>query len=177
LRRVRDLRLAGLIAFVAALAVGLLVGLVVHLLLGGHLGWEDFNLPGLVEGLAFLLAFTLSLFAAKRAVRVPCSTLLTAGAVAPPPARRLAQPVPLLENPAENPGRYAVLLDEGGRPVGAIGLAPDIVPWEAAPVVSGEVAITELAPLFWQGDAVLVADGERVHGLITRERYLRAVVS
>ncbi len=176
MRRVRDLRLAGLIAFVAALAVGLLVGLVVHLALGGHLGWEDFDLPGLVEGVFFLFAFTLSLFAAKRAVRVPCSTLLTAGVVAPMPARRLAEPLPLLENPAENPGRYAVLV-EGGRPVGAIGLGPDIVPWEAAPVVSGEVAITELAPLFWQGEAVLVADGERVHGLITRERYLRTVVS
>ncbi len=176
MRRVRDLRLAGLIAFVAALAVGLLVGLVVHLLLGGHLGWEDFDLPGLVEGLAFLLAFALSLFVAKRAVRVPCSTLLTAGVVAPLSARRVAQPVPVLENPAENPGRYAVLL-EAGRPVGVIGLAPDIIPWEAAPVVPGEVAITELAPLFWQGEAVVVADGDVVHGLVTRERYLRTVVS
>ena len=176
MRRVRDLRLAGLIAFVAALAVGLFVGLVVHLLLGGRLGWEDFDLPGLVEGFFFLVAFVLSLFAAKRAVRVPCSTLLTAGAVAPWPARRLAEPVPAVATPAEGGGRWAVLVEDG-RPVGVLGLGSEIVPWEEAPVVAGEVAITELAPLFWQGEAVFVADGTRVHGVITRERYLRAVVS
>jgi len=176
MRRVRDLRLAGLISFVAALAVSLLVGLIAHLILGGHLGWEDFDLPGLVEGFFFLVALAGGLLVAKRAVRVPCATLLTAGLLAPPAARRLAKPVPVLENPAENPGRWAVLV-EGGEPVGVLGLKDEIVPWDAAPVVAGEVAATELAPLFLQGEAVFVADGSRVHGVITREHYLRAVVA
>lgn len=177
MRKVRELRMAGLIAFVAALAVGLFVGLLVHLALGGRIGWEDFNLPGLVEGFLFLVAFTLSLFVAKRAVRVPCSTLLTGGIVAPFPARRVAQPVPLVASPAEgSSGRWAVLV-EGEKPVGVLGLGSEIVPWEEAPVVEGDVAITELAPLFWQGEAVFVADGDRVHGVITREHYLKTVVT
>jgi len=177
LRKVRELRMAGLIAFVAALAVGLFVGLLVHLLLGGRIGWEDFNAPGLVEGFLFLVAFTLSLFVAKRAVRVPCSTLLTGGVVAPFPARRVAQPVPLVSSPAEgDSSRWAVLV-EGEKPVGVLGLGREIVPWEEAPVVEGDVAITELSPLFWQGEAVFVADGDRVYGVITREHYLKTVVT
>ena len=177
MRRVQELRLAGLIAFVAAVAVGLFVGLVVHLLLGGKIGWEGFDLPGLVEGFFFLVAFTLSLFVAKRAVRVPCSTLLTGGVVAPLSARRAAQPVPLVTSPAEDgSGRWAVIVEEG-KPVGVLGLGSEIVPWEEAPVVEGDVAITELAPLFWRGEAVFVADGDRVYGVITREHYLKTVAS
>jgi len=82
----------------------------------------------------------------------------------------------VVASPAEGSGRWAVLVEDG-RPVGVLGLGSEIVPWEEAPVVAGEVAITELAPLFWQGEAVFVADGTRVHGVITRERYLRTVVS
>ncbi len=176
MRTAKELRIAGLIAYIAALAVGLLLSLVVHLLLGGRMGWEDFDLPGLVEGLAFLVAFSGGLVVAKRSIRVPCGTLLSAGLFAPPTARALAEAVPRLDSPAGFEGRWAVIVEEG-RPVGVLGLAEQIVPWDDAPVVAGAVALTELAPLFWQNDAVVVADGDEVHGVITRERYLRKVAS
>ncbi|AEB11128.1 hypothetical protein [Marinithermus hydrothermalis] len=174
MRTVRELRLAGWIAYVAALVLGLGISFGVHALLGGtgRLGWEGFNLQGLLEGLFFLLIFTLSLWVAKRAVRVPATTLLTAGLVAPPPARALAKPVPLLENVDAYEGRLAVVVEDG-QPVGVLGLDDHVVPWDEAPVVSGEVAATELSPLFWRYPIVIVADEHGVHGAITRERYLR----
>ncbi|MCH1927237.1 hypothetical protein L6232_20740, partial [Shewanella sp. C31] len=89
---VKDHRLAVLFAYMAALDLGLLSSYLVHALLGGggRLGWGSFNFFGLLEGLAFLLVFTFSLYLAKQAVRVPCTTLLTAGLIWPTPARRLA---------------------------------------------------------------------------------------
>ena len=81
MRTVRELRLAGLFAYLASLVIALLLSLALHLLLGGQgeLGWEGFNAYGLLEGLLFLLAFTWSLALGQRATRIPCSTLLTAG--------------------------------------------------------------------------------------------------
>lgn len=63
MRTVRELRLAGLFAYLASLVIALLLSLALHLLLGGQgeLGWEGFNAYGLLEGLLFLLAFTWSL--------------------------------------------------------------------------------------------------------------------
>ena len=85
MRTVRELRLAGLFAYLASLVIALLLSLALHLLLGGQgeLGWEGFNAYGLLEGLLFLLAFTWSLALGQRATRIPCSTLLTAGLFGP----------------------------------------------------------------------------------------------
>jgi len=166
---------AGFLAFWAALSFGLLVGFVAHLVLGGKVGWEGFDLPGLLEWFLFLVAFLLGLFVARRAARVPCSALLSGGLVAPPAAKRVARPLPELASPAdEHPGRLALLVEEG-RPVGVLGLGPEIVPWDEVLVVSGDTALTDLAPLLWRQEVVFVADGDRVHGAITREDYLRIV--
>ena len=56
MRTVRELRLAGLFAYLASLVIALLLSLALHLLLGGQgeLGWEGFNAYGLLEGLLFL---------------------------------------------------------------------------------------------------------------------------
>jgi hypothetical protein len=174
MRTVRDLRLAGLIAYLAALIAGLVVSGLIHLALGGrgHFGWEGFNFFGVLEGLAFLLVFTLSLLLAKKAVKVTTTTLLSAGILAPTSARKLARPVPVITALQSFEGNIAVLL-EAGHPVGVIGIADSLVPWDEAPVVSGDTAAGELGSLFRQHPIVFVADGDTVHGMITRERYFK----
>jgi len=173
-RTVRELRWAGAIAYLAALAVGLLAAFLLHLLLRGQgrFGWEGFNAPGVLEGLVFLLAFTFSLWAAKRAVRVPCTTLLTAGLVAPPPSGKVARPLPEIEKVESFEGRLAVLT-EGGEPQGVLGLEDHMVPWEQAPIVPADVAVSELSALFWKSPVVFVVEDHRVKGVITRERFFQ----
>ncbi|RIH89749.1 hypothetical protein Mlute_00264 [Meiothermus luteus] len=174
MRTVRELRLAGLIAYLAALVSGLMVSGLLHLAFGGRgqFGWEGFNLLGLLEGLAFLMVFTLTLWLAKRAVRVTTTTLLSAGLFAPTSARKLARPVPVINALQSFEGNIAVLL-EGGQPVGVIGIADSLVPWDEAPVVPGDTAASELGSLFRQHQIVFVADGNNIHGMITRERYFK----
>ncbi len=174
MRTVRDLRLAGLIAYLAALIAGLVASGLVHLAFGGRgqFGWEGFNFFGILEGLAFLLVFTLSLWIAKRAVNVTTTTLLSAGLFAPTSARRLARAVPVIGALQSFEGSIAVLVEEG-QPVGVIGIADSLVPWDEAPVVSGHTAASELGSLFRQHQVVFVADGNTVHGMITRERYFK----
>lgn len=86
MRSVRQLRLAGLIAYLAALVAGLLASGLLDLALGGHgeIGWTHLNFDGFLEGLVFLLIFTLALWVAKQAVRVSATTLLSAGLFGPP---------------------------------------------------------------------------------------------
>lgn len=174
MRTVRDLRLAGLIAYVAALIAGLVMSGLVHLLFGrrGQFGWEGINFFGLLEGLIFLIVFTLSLWIAKRAVKVTTTTLLSAGIFVPTSARKLARAVPIINALQSFEGNIAVLL-EAGYPVGVIGIADSLVPWEDVQVVAGETAASELGSVFKQHKTVFVADGNDVHGMITQERYFK----
>lgn len=130
MRTVRELRLAGLFAYLASLVIALLLSLALHLLLGGQgeLGWEGFNAYGLLEGLLFLLAFTWSLALGQRATRIPCSTLLTAGLFGPRAAKRLARPLARVEGVEAYEGRGLALLYQEGRPVGLLGLSDHILP-------------------------------------------------
>ncbi|GGN03646.1 hypothetical protein GCM10007092_17660 [Thermus composti] len=175
MRTVKELRLAGLFAYLAALVLGLLFSLLVHVLLGGEgrLGWKGLNLYGLLEGLVFLLVFSFALAVASRAVRVPCLTLLTAGLIAPTPARRLARPLSRVASLEAYEGRGVVLLEQEGRPVGVLGLADHILPLEEVPSVEAEVAASELYPLFLRQPLVLVVRGEEVVGAIPREAFFR----
>lgn len=174
MRTIRDLRLAGLIAYLAALIAGLLASGLVHLLFRrqGQFGWEGINFYGLLEGLVFLIVFTLSLWVAKRAVKVTTTTLLSAGLFVPTSARRMARAVPVINALQSFEGNIAVLL-EHGQPVGIIGIADSLVPWDEAPVVPGDTAASELGSLFRQHQIVFVADGSKVYGMITRERYFK----
>ncbi len=174
MRTVRELRWAGAIAYLAALVAGVAVSGVLHLLFKGQgrLGWEDFNPLGLLEGVAFIFTFTLSLWAAKRAVRVPCTTLLTAGIAAPPSAGRAARELPVIDKVESFEGRVAVLVEDG-QPRGVLGISDHIIPWEKAPVVDAAVAVSELSALFWRNPLVIVTDGENVLGAITRERFFQ----
>ncbi len=177
MRTVREVRLAGLFSYLAALVVGLLVSLLVHGLLGGggRLGWEGFNPAGLLEGLVFLLAFTFGLALARQAARVPCVTLLTMGLLAPKPARLLARPLAQVESMEAYEGRGVALLFQEGRPVGVLGLSDPISPLEEVPQVEAEVAASELLPLFLRHPLVLVLQGEEVLGGITREAFFRTL--
>lgn len=177
MRTVKELRLAGLFAYLAALVLALLFSLAVHLLLGGggRLGWGSFNFYGLLEGLAFLLAFSFALALAGRAVRVPCPTLLTAGLFWPTPARRLAKPLPRVEALEAYEGRGVALLEQEGRAVGLLGLSDRILPLEEVPSVGAEVAVSELYPLFLRQPLVLVTRGEEVLGAIFREAFFRSL--
>lgn len=103
-------------------------------------------------------------------MRATSSALLTAGLIAPSPARKLAKPIQTLEAVESFEGRLAVLTEDG-VPVGVLGLEDSIVPWEEAPVVSGDVAASELSPLFWRYPVVIVADGNTVYGAIRREAF------
>jgi hypothetical protein len=178
MRTVRDMRLAGLIAYLAALLGGLLASWLLHLILGpgGQLSWNQFNFTGVLEGIVFSLGFTLSLWIAKRAVRVSSTALLSAGLFSPTSARKLATPLPLIEvvDPVES--RLAVLI-ENGKPVGVLGLDDNLVLWEDAPVVAGQTAASELAPLLWKYPAVIVADGGHIHGYIRLEAFLKYLSS
>ncbi|MEJ5335723.1 MAG: hypothetical protein WHT26_00310 [Thermus sp.] len=171
MRTVKELRLAGLFAYLAALVVGLLLSLLLHALLGGggRLGWEGFNFFGLLEGLFFLFSFTFTLYLAQQAVRVPCATLLTAGLIAPRPAYRLAKPLPRVEALEAYEGRGVALLVQEGQPVALLGLSDGVLPLEEVPGVEAEVAASELLPLFFRGPLVLVYRGEEVVGAIPRE--------
>ncbi|MEN2983357.1 MAG: hypothetical protein ABDH20_13000 [Thermus sp.] len=175
MRTVKELRLAGLFAYLAALVLGLLFSYFLHTLLGsgGRLGWGSFNFAGLLEGVGFLLAFTFALYLAKKAVRVPCTTLLTAGLLGPTPAFRLAKPLPRVEGLEAYEGRGVALLVQEGKPVGLLGLAEPILPLEEVPAVEGEVAASELFPLFFRQPLVLVVRGEEVLGAIPREAFFR----
>jgi hypothetical protein len=174
IRSIRDLRLAGLIAYVAALIAGLIGSGLVHLLSRGQgrFGWEGINFAGFLEGLVFLLLFTLSLWIGKRAVRVTATTLLSAGLFIPTPARKLAKPVQTVDNLEDSTVDLAILT-EGGAPVGVIGLGENIVPWEQVAVVSSQAGAYDLGILFQQHPMVFVADGNTVHGVIRRDGYFR----
>jgi hypothetical protein len=174
IRSIRDLRLAGLIAYVAALIAGLIGSGLVHLLSRGQgrFGWEGINFAGFLEGLVFLLLFTLSLWIGKRAVRVTATTLLSAGLFIPTPARKLARPVQTVDNLEDSTVDLAILT-EGGVPVGVIGLGENIVPWEQVAVVSSQAGAYDLGILFQQHPMVFVADGNTVHGVIRRDGYFR----
>jgi len=175
MRTVKELRLAGLFAYLGALVLALLFSLLVHYLLGGEgrLGWGSFNFYGLLEGLVFLLVFTFTLYVAQRAVRVPCTTLLTAGLLGPTPAYRLAKPLPQVEALEAYEGRGVALLAQEGRPIGLLGLSDGILPLEEVQSVEAEVAVSELYPLFFRQPLVLVVRGEEVLGAIFREAFYR----
>ncbi|WP_026234560.1 hypothetical protein [Calidithermus timidus] len=176
MRTVRELRLAGLIAYLAALIAGILASGLVHLAFGrrGAFGWDGLNFFGLLEGLCFLLVFTISLWVFKRAVRVTTTTLLSAGLFVPTSAKALARPIPVLDGLGTDSleTQFAVIR-EGGVPIGVIGLEDSLVPWEEAPVVGGDIAANDLSVMFRKYPVVIVADGDTIHGAIRREAYFK----
>lgn len=178
MRRPSQLRSAAVWGALASLAFALLVSFLVFLLLGrgGRLGFTSFNAAGLVEGVAFVLAYSGALVYARFALRLPSPTLLSFGLLVPPRAGSAAVRVPqvdagsVVHTLAEN---RVVIVEEAGMPVGVTGLRHDtITSWEKLVKVSSAVAVTELRRVLAHEQLVVVADGDEVHGIITQERFL-----
>lgn len=178
MRRPAQLRSAALWGALASVAFALLVAFLVFLLLGrvGRLGFSSFNAAGLVEGVAFVIAYSGAMVYARSAVHLPSPTLLTFGLLVPPSAGSAAGHIPqvdagsVVHTLAEN---RVVIVKEAGVPVGVTGLRADtITSWEELVKVPSAVAVTELRAVLAHEQLVVVSDGDAVHGVITRDMYL-----
>ncbi|HKI57034.1 MAG TPA: hypothetical protein VKB31_07760 [Trueperaceae bacterium] len=178
MRQPGQLRTAAIWGAIAALAFALLVSFLLFLLLGraGRLGFASFNAAGLVEGVAFVIAYSAALVYVRSALHVPSPTLLSFGLLVPPTAGSAAGPVPqvdagsVVHTLAEN---RVVIVEEAGVPVGVTGLRADtITSWEELVKVPSAVAVTELRAVLAHEQLVVVSDGDAVHGVITREMFL-----
>jgi len=177
-RTPRQLRLHALSGALAAVAFALLVSFLVFLLQGreGRLGFDDFNLAGLVEGVVFVLAFASALRFARSALRLPSPTLLSFGLSAPPPAAKVARSVAVADAAAmaqvlvEN---RMMVVQEDGVPVGITGVRRErLLPWDEVVKVDGSVAVTELRGVLGHERVVVVTNRERVLGVVTQDMYL-----
>lgn len=178
MRRPSQLRQAALVGSLAAVLFGLLLAFALFLLLGreGRLGFAAWNAAGLAEGAVFVLAFASGLRWVRSSLRLPSPTLLSFGLVAPPPARRVAAEVPVVDASAAHQTLVEsrlVIVRENGVPVGVAGLRRErIVPWDELVKVDGRVAVTDLRRVLAHEPLVVVTDGERVLGVVTQEMYL-----
>lgn len=178
MRRPSQLRIAALLAGLAAVAVALLASFALYLAFGrrGRLSFHDFNFEGVAEGLLFIVVLISVLRYLRSALRLPGPTLLSFGIVAPPSARRVSAGIPTVESTqniqtlAEN---RLVVVEENGIPIGLTGVNRErITPWEELPKVDGSVAVTDLRRLLANEPLVVVMEGERVAGVVTQEMYL-----
>ena len=176
MRRPGQLRLAALLGAGAAIGAALLVTFVVHQLVGGggRLGFRDFNVVGLLEGLVFIGVFVSALRYVRSVARLPSPMLLSFGLVAPPSAARVAQTVPVVDA-ARGLGELTfnriVIVEERGVPVGVAGVRRErIVPWDELVTVDGGVAVTDLRRVL--EPLVIVVEGSRIVGVVTQEMYL-----
>ncbi len=178
MRRPGQLRSAAFWGGVTSFGFALLISFVVFLLLGrsGRLGFTSFNPAGLLEGVAFVVAYSGALVYARSALHLPSPTLLTFGLLVPPTAGRAAGRVPqvdageVVHTLAEN---RVVIVKQGGVPVGVTGLRRDsITSWEELVKVPPGVAVTELRRVLAHEQLVVVSERETVHGVITQEMYL-----
>lgn len=178
MRRPVQLRQAALVGALAALLFGLLCAYALYLALGreGRLGFDGWNLAGLAEGLLFAVAFASALRWVRSALRLPSPTLLSFGLVAPPPAKKVAASVPVVDASAAHQTlveNRLVIVQEEGVPVGVAGLRRDrISSWDELVKVDGGVAVTDLRRLLAHEPLVVVTEGERVIGVVTQEMYL-----
>jgi len=167
-----------LLGALTAVGFALLVSLLLSLLLGreGRLGFSGFNLVGVVEGIAFILAYSLALIYVRSALRLPSPALLSFGLSGPPTAGQAAAKVPVVEATqvvqtlAEN---RVVIVRQDGVPIGVTGLHMDrITSWEELVKAPADVAVTELRRVLAHEQLVVVMDGIDVRGVVTQEAYL-----
>jgi hypothetical protein len=176
LRTPQQVRLNALIAYGLSLGAGVVVAFLVHLIFGsaGNLSFTSLNPGGVIEFLAFTLTFSSSLLGTREIFRLPITTSLTAGLIAPTDASGVAEPLDVLENPSTfELGTRTFVLRQNGRPVGLHdGDRDRTLPWDEVPRVSGSIAVTELRSTLSHAPFVVVADGDQVHGLITQEMFV-----
>jgi hypothetical protein len=173
-----QLRVQALAGAVAAVGFALLAAWLVYLAQGrvGRLGFGDFNLAGVVEGLVFVLAFATTLRYARSALRLPTPTLLSFGLSAPPAAAKVAGVVPVVEaaNLAQTlAANRMIIVQDQGVPIGISGVRRErMLPWDELVKVDGGVAVTDLRGVLAHERVVVVMAGERVVGVVTQDMYL-----
>ncbi len=176
MRTPQQVRLNALIAYGLSLVAGVVVAFLVHLIFGsaGNLSFTSLNPGGVLEFLAFTLTFSSSLLGTREIFRLPITTSLTAGLIAPTDASGVAEPLDVLENPSTfELGTRTFVLRQNGRPIGLHdGDRDRTLPWDEVPRVSGSIAVTELRGALSRAPFVVVADGDHVHGLITQEMFV-----
>jgi hypothetical protein len=178
MRRPEELRRQAFLAATSSVAFALLVAGVVFLVMGreGVLGFGGFNLPGLLQGLAFLVTLMIALSWVRRALRLPSPVLLSFGLIAPPRARKVAARVPVVDAAAALhtlADHRVVIVQEGGVPIGMSGVRRErITSWDEIVKVPGEVAVTDLRSLLAHEQLVVVMDGDEAIGVVTQEAYL-----
>jgi len=178
MRRPEQLRRHAALAAAASVAFALVVAYLVYLGLGraGRLGFDGFNLAGLLQGLAFLVALMMALTWVRTALRLPGPVLLSFGLIAPPRARRAAARVPVVDSATALhtlADHRVVIVQEEGVPIGMSGVRRErITSWDEIVKVPGEVAVTDLRSLLAHEQLVVVMDGDEVVGVVTQEAYL-----
>ena len=175
LRTPMQLRVSSLTGYAVCLLLAIVAAYVVHLLFAGagRGGFRDLNPGGILEIAAFVVAFSFSLLAARRVLKLPVTSLLSLGLIVPKSAQLVAVALKTHDNPAgfEFGGGLSILRDQG-RIVGVSDDRGEITAWDRVARVDSNVAVTELRGLLSRTQYVVVASGEDVRGVITREMYL-----
>jgi hypothetical protein len=175
LRTPSQLRASSVIGYGLSVLGAMLAAFAMHLLFAreGRGGFRDLNLGGILETLAFVLAFSFSLLAARRVLRVPVSSLLSAGLIVPKSVRAVAMALRTHDNPAGfGFGGGLSLLRNQGRIVGVSDARGELTAWDRVARVEANVAVTELREPLSNAQFVVIVSGEDVHGVITQEMYL-----
>jgi hypothetical protein len=175
LRTPTQLRASSLIGYALSMLAAIIVSYIIHLIFAseGRGGFRDLNLGGILETLAFVLTFSYTLLGARRILKVPVTSLLSAGLIVPRTTAGVALPLKTHDNPAgfEFGGGLSILRDKG-RIIGVSDARGEITAWENVPRVEANVAVTELRELLSSAQYVVVASGDDVRGVITQEMYL-----
>jgi hypothetical protein len=175
LRTPTQLRASSLIGYALSLLAAIIVAYIMHLLFAreGRGGFRDLNPGGILETLAFVLTFSFALLGARRVLKVPVTSLLSAGLIVPKTTAGVALPLKTHDNPAgfEFGGGLSILRDQG-RIIGVSDARGEITAWDRVPRVGSNVAVTELRELLSSAQYVVVATGDDVRGVITQEMYL-----
>jgi hypothetical protein len=175
LRTPTQLRISSMIGYAVSLLLAIMAAYVMHLLFAseGRGGFRDLNPGGILEIVAFVLAFSFSLLAARRVLKIPVTSLLSVGLIVPKSAQVVAVALKTHDNPAgfEFGGGLSILRDQG-RIVGVSDARGEITAWDRVARVDANVAVTELRGLLSNAQYVVVASGEDVRGVITQEMYL-----
>jgi hypothetical protein len=175
LRTPQTVRISAILAFGLSVGAGVFASYIMHWIFGsaGRAGFEDINLGGLLELLAFVLVFSYGLLLTRQWFRLPISTLLSCGLETPPPAKTFAQKLEELSPSNLEMGQNIAIVRENGKAIGLFdGLRDRTLEWSSVPKASGEVAVTELRGLLSKSPFVVIADNDLVHGVITQEMFI-----
>jgi hypothetical protein len=178
LRTPTQLRVSSLIGYALSLLAAIIVAYFMHLLFAreGRGGFRDLNPGGILETLAFVLTFSYALLGARRILRIPVTSLLSAGLIVPKTTASVAMALKTHDNPAgfEFGGGLSILRDRG-RIIGVSDARGELTAWDRVLRVDSNVAVTELRELLSNAQYVVVASGDDVQGVITQEMYLAGV--